>query len=598
MWIGTNKGLAILDINNEKIIDLTYILNNIGMMDKFIRAIYEDSQGNYYIGCFLEGGLIKIDPNTKTCKIYQNDEHDNYSISNNSIRYITEDLDGNILVGTSHGINILDLKTDKFKHYTENDGLINNTIYGILVDKNNDIWMSTNGGISKLSVKKSTFENFTVADGLQSNEFNGRACFKSEDGYMYFGGINGFNVINIDNVELSIFKPKVIFDNFEINGVNKKDISNIKLEYNQNNIKIGFFTSDYKNTKTAKYYYKLEGVKSLEEKWNIANSNSLVFANLEPGDYTLKIKTLTSHGIVSEISSVSFTIKPPIWKSKYAIFIYYILIILFIYAYANKVNKLDKLVNKRTCELRKEMEKNEELFNQVLMLEQNKNNYFVNLSHELRTPLNILSSINQLIKSFVKNDKFIPNEKLAHYMEIMDRNCDRLLNLINNLIDYAKIENNNYTINKRSVNIVYLVEETVLDMKDYIEEKGLELIFDTDVEEKLIMCDKLDIERCIINLVSNAVKFTPIGGLIEVLVEDLDNKVKIIVKDNGIGISEENQKKIFDRFNQVVDENSEEKGGSGLGLTITKQLIILHGGEIYVNSEVGSGSEFIIILPV
>ena len=448
------------------------------------------------------------------------------------------------------------------------------------------------------SFKKVTFENFTVADGLQSNEFNGRACFKSEDGYMYFGGINGFNVINIDNVELSIFKPKVIFDNFEINGVNKKDISNIELEYNQNNIKIGFFTSDYKNTKTAKYYYKLEGVKSLEEKWNIANSNSLVFANLEPGDYTLKIKTLTSHGIVSEISSVSFTIKPPIWKSKYAIFIYYILIILFIYAYANKVNKLDKLVNKRTCELRKEMEKNEELFNQVLMLEQNKNNYFVNLSHELRTPLNILSSINQLIKSFVKNDKFIPNEKLAHYMEIMDRNCDRLLNLINNLIDYAKIENNNYTINKRSVNIVYLVEETVLDMKDYIEEKGLELIFDTDVEEKLIMCDKLDIERCIINLVSNAVKFTPIGGLIEVLVEDLDNKVKIIVKDNGIGISEENQKKIFDRFNQVVDENSEEKGGSGLGLTITKQLIILHGGEIYVNSEVGSGSEFIIILPV
>ena len=105
--------------------------------------------------------------------------------------------------------------------------------------------MSTNGGISKLSVKKSTFENFTVADGLQSNEFNGRACFKSEDGYMYFGGINGFNVINIDNIELSIFKPKVIFDNFEINGVNKKDISNIKLEYNQNNIKIGFFTNYY-----------------------------------------------------------------------------------------------------------------------------------------------------------------------------------------------------------------------------------------------------------------------------------------------------------------------------------------------------------------
>ena len=141
-------------------------------------------------------------------------------------------------------------------------------------------------------------------------------------------------------------------------------------------------------------------------------------------------------------------------------------------------------------------------------------------------------------------------------------------------------------------------KQTVIDMKDYIEEKGLRFIFDTDVEEKLINCDKAEIERCIINLVSNAVKFTPKGGLIEVIVSDLDDKVKISVKDNGIGISEENKRLIFDRFNQVVDKNAESKGGSGLGLTICKQLITLHGGDIYVESEVGIGSEFIIILPV
>ena len=259
---------------------------------------------------------------------------------------------------------------------------------------------------------------------------------------------------------------------------------------------------------------------------------------------------------------------------------------------------MDKLVNKRTCELRKEMEKNEELFNQVLMLEQNKNNYFVNLSHELRTPLNVLSSINQLIKEFTKKDNFITPEKLSYYMGIMDRNCSRLLSLINNLIDHTKIENNSYIINKTDEDIVYLVEETVIDMKDYIEEKGLEFIFDTDVEEKLINCDKAEIERCIINLVSNAVKFTPKGGLIEVILSDLGDKVKISVKDNGIGISEENKRLIFDRFNQVIDKNAESKGGSGLGLTICKQLITLHGGEIYVESEVGVGSEFVIILPV
>ena len=595
LWIGTNKGLAILDINNNKIIDITYILDEMGVSDKFIRAVYEDSKGNYYIGCFLEGGLIKINPNTKEYKIYKNIENDDSSISNNSIRYINEDLYGNILVGTSHGINILNLSTDKFNHYTEKDGLINNTIYGILVDKNNGIWMSTNAGISKLSTEDATFKNFTITDGLQSNEFNGRACFKSKDGNMYFGGINGFNVFNSQDIELSTFEPKVIFDNFEINGTNKKDISNIKFKSNENNIKINFFTNDYKNTKTTQYYYKLEG---LENEWNMTNSNSLVFANLGSGDYTLKIKTITQHGVMSDESSVHFTINPPIWRSNYAICIYLILIIISILRYMHKVNTLDRLVNERTNKLRKEMEKNEQLFKKVLSLEQNKNNYFVNLSHELRTPLNVLSSINQLIKEFTKKDNFITPEKLSYYMGIMDRNCSRLLSLINNLIDHTKIENNSYIINKKDEDIVYLVEETVLDMKDYIEEKGLELIFDTDVEEKVIRCDKVDIERCIINLVGNAVKFTPEGGLIEVLLQDLDDKVKIIVKDNGIGISEENQKVIFDRFNQVVDESSEQKGGSGLGLTITKQLITLHNGEIYVESEVGVGSEFIIILPV
>ena len=595
LWIGTKKGLAILDINNNKIIDVTYILDEMGVSDKFIRAVYEDSKGNYYIGCFLEGGLIKINPNTKEYKIYKNIENDDSSISNNSIRYINEDLYGNILVGTSHGINILNLSTDKFNHYTEKDGLINNTIYGILVDKNNGIWMSTNAGISKLSTEDATFKNFTITDGLQSNEFNGRACFKSKDGNMYFGGINGFNVFNSQDIELSTFEPKVIFDNFEINGTNKKDISNIKFKSNENNIKINFFTNDYKNTKTTQYYYKLEG---LENEWNMTNSNSLVFANLGSGDYTLKIKTITQHGVMSDESSVHFTINPPIWRSNYAICIYLILIIISILRYMHKVNTLDRLVNERTNKLRKEMEKNEQLFKKVLLLEQNKNNYFVNLSHELRTPLNVLSSINQLIKEFTKKDNFITPEKLSYYMGIMDRNCSRLLSLINNLIDHTKIENNSYIINKKDEDIVYLVEETVLDMKDYIEEKGLELIFDTDVEEKVIRCDKVDIERCIINLVGNAVKFTPEGGLIEVLLQDLDDKVKIIVKDNGIGISEENQKIIFDRFNQVVDESSEQKGGSGLGLTITKQLITLHNGDIYVESEVGVGSEFIIILPV
>lgn len=592
LWIGTNKGLAILDSNN-KLMDITYILEEMGVADKFIRAVFEDSKGNYYIGCFLEGGLIKINPKTKEYKVYKSVEDDKNSISSNCIRYINEDLNGNILVGTSYGLNILDTNKDKFKSYTEKDGLINNIVYGVLVDDDNNIWMSTNGGISKLSADKNVFENFTITDGLQSNEFNGRSCFKANTGYMYFGGVNGFNVFNPNDIDGFEVKPQIMIDDFEVNGVNKKDISNTGLKYSENNIKISFFTNDYRNTSAIQYYYKLNG-----EEWDTTKNNSILFVNLNPGNYELKVKAKNQQGVMSEEHIVKFTIKPPFWKSKLAICTYLLLIALAIIKNRYEVKKLDRLVNERTNDLIIEMEKNESLFKKVLSLEQNKNNYFVNLSHELRTPLNVLCSISQLIKNISKKEMFISHERLSYYMEIMDRNTSRLLKLINNIIDNTKIENNSYVLTKEDIDIVYLVEETVIDMKDYIEEKGLRFIFDTDVEEKLINCDKAEIERCIINLVSNAVKFTSKGGLIEVILSDLGDKVKISVKDNGIGISEENKRLIFDRFNQVIDKNAESKGGSGLGLTICKQLITLHGGEIYVESEVGVGSEFVIILPV
>ena len=594
LWIGTNKGLAILDSNN-KLVDITYMFDEIGVSDKFIRAVYEDSKGNYYIGCFLEGGLIKINPNTKKYKIYKNIKNDKTSISNNCIRFINEDLNGNILVGTSYGLNILDVNKDTFKSYTEKDGLINNTIYGILVDDSNNIWMSTNGGISKLYTKENVFENFTIIDGLQSNEFNGRACFKDNTGNIYFGGVNGFNAFNPDDVDVSGFEPKIVFDDFEVNGVNKKDISNTKFKYSENTIKISFFTNDYMNTKTTQYYYKLDG---LSNDWHTTQNNSIVFANLSPGNYILRMKAKTQHGVVGEESVIKFTIKPPFWRSNVAICLYVLLIAALVVRNKYKVNKLDRLVNERTHDLKVQMEENKHLFKKVLTLEQNKNNYLINLSHELRTPLNILTSINQLIKEIVKKDSFITSEKLSYYMDMMDRNTSRLLNLINNLIDNSKIENNSYVLTKKDEDIIYLVEEAVLDMKEYIESKGIELIFDTDVEEKTVRCDKTEIERCIVNIVGNAAKFTPEGGLIEVTIKDLDDKVKILIKDSGIGISEENKKLIFDRFNQVVDKGAELKGGSGLGLTICKQLITLHGGDIYVESEVGVGSEFIIILPV
>jgi signal transduction histidine kinase len=207
----------------------------------------------------------------------------------------------------------------------------------------------------------------------------------------------------------------------------------------------------------------------------------------------------------------------------------------------------------------------------------------------------ILSTI-QLLKKF--NDDSIPvdKDKNTNYIEIVSRNSNNLLKVINNLIDTSKIESGQYKLNLEDVDIVYLVEETVLSMKDYVESHGLELIIDTEVEEKLILCDSVEIERCIINLVSNAVKFTPRGGTVWVNIYDMGSKVQISVKDNGIGIAQEHHEKVFDRFGQIENPIISTKVGSGIGLTLVRSLVELHGGSINIISELGKGSEFIITI--
>ena len=593
VWIGTANGISVLNTNTNEIIDITDILTNHNIEDQYIKVIYEDSKGNYWVGCFIDGGLVKIDPNKRTIENYRNKKEDKTSISSNNIRSIVEDKNGNIYIGTSYGLNKLNESNNTFERYLEKDGLSNNTVYGLLVDDNNNLWASTNLGISKLDTNTMTFETFNIIDGFQGNEFNGRAYYKNKSGELFFGGINGLNIFRPNDINRSRYVPTVIFDEFKVNGKVYKDINNQEFKYNENTINISVFISNYKNTKNIQYMYKLEGV---SDSWDISRSNNINYSDLAPGTYTLKIKARSYSGKVSDESAVKFIIKLPIWKSKAAILIYLIIITIVIYRTINSVKRLDNLVKNKTLQLTKEMEKNDKLLKKVIELEKRKNNYFVNLSHELRTPLNVISSTEQLVTELNKSKDGIGKSKLNGCMQVVRRNTKRLLNLINNIIDTAKIESGSYQLNIREHDIVYIVEEATLSLKDYIERKGIELIIDPEMEEKIIKCDEHEIERCIVNLVSNAAKFTPEGGTIEVTIEDLDEKVKIIVKDTGIGIDKKYHDSIFNRFNQVIDQGAESKGGSGLGLTITKQIIDMHGGQISVESELGKGCKFIIIL--
>ena len=451
-------------------------------------------------------------------------------------------------------------------------------------------------GISIVNLETDTVTNLDITDGLQSNEFNGNAYFKNKDGEFFFGGINGFNILNPENIEKNDKAVYTLtFDEFKVNGVDVENIDGRKFSHEENNIYIEVFLPNYKNSKGIQYYYILEGASS---EWTEIQGNAVALTNLSPGKYKFKVKARDSNGTYSEVSEISFEISPPFYSSKYAILIYIIIVILIVFNIKNKVKKLDRLVDKRTRELSDEMKRNNELFEKVIELEKNKNNYLINMSHELRTPLNVIYSTEQLIRELNKSDEGIEKNKLDNYMGILRNNTNRLLKIINDLIDTSKIEHGSYRIDIKEVDIVYVVEEAALSLRNYIEGKGINLIIDPEIEEKIIEADPNEIERCIVNIVSNAAKFTSSGGNIRVDIKELNDWVKIEITDDGIGIPKEYHKLIFNRFSQVVDKNAEAKGGSGLGLTITKKIIELHEGEIYVESEVGKGSKFVIILPI
>lgn len=588
LWIGSTNGLNLLDIENDKIIDMTDYVDE----GSYVRYVYQGQDGSYYIGFLRDGGLGIIEPNSKETKYYKNIPNHKTSISSNRVRYINEDSKGNIWIGTSYGLNKYDPKTKVFKRYTTSDGIANNTIYGVLVDDNDNIWVSTNKGISQIDTKNNTVNNLSVTDGLQGNEFNGNAAFKSKSGELFFGGINGLNAFYPEDVNSINNKSKVIFDGFKVNDKDYLDINGLKFDNNTENIKIKFFTPVYSSNKNISYEYELIGSNSSKA---TTKENYVIYNDLLPGKYTFKVRAVDSRGDISDSETIEFSIKYPFWMSPIACFMYLVIAILFIINNKYKLKYLDRLVKSRTKELEEQMIKNEELYNNNIKIEENKNKYLVNLSHELRTPLNVISSTNQLLLELSKKDN-IKSDKLAYYIDISERNCNRLLNLVNNILDNTKLQSKMYTLNLKEVDIIYLVEETSLTLIDYIKSKSIELIIDHEVEEKVILCDDYEIERCIVNLVSNAAKFTPEGGNITITIKDLDDKVMISVLDTGVGIEEKYHKTIFDRFNQV--DNDESKGGSGLGLSITSKIVELHKGEIYVESKVGEGSNFVIILPV
>ncbi|MCD2501136.1 ATP-binding protein [Clostridium sp. NSJ-145] len=599
-WVGSNEGFYIHKNGGNLAKSYNSHFEEYGLSNYRVIDIFQDEEDENIL--WLAGGrytgLIKFHKEEGIIKNYTSDDNNN-DLTYDTINCIQGDGNGNLWIGTNAGLNKFNIETETFTSYSKKDGLANDYINSLLIDDEGNLWIGTNNGLSKFNIKKQKFTNYSEADGLQGTLFNRGAAYKTKSGKMFFGTNKGIISFNPSEIKEEIYnEDKVVLGNIRVNNqlIDYDDNEIIKLNHNENNIEIKYFLPDYGRIGGVSYTYMLEGVDS---DWQYPeNRNNAIYTLLSPGNYTFKVRGIKSNGDITEETSLNFTIKSPIWRTKTAFILYFIIIVAIVIYVRNHVKILKAIVDRQTKEINAQMETNRKLYERNIKNEKFKNDYFVNLSHELRTPINIIIATVQLVRTLVGKDNLY-NENREKYLNIITKSSNNLLGIINDIIDSSKIESGAYKIKKQEgIDIVYLVEETALGMSSLISEKGIELIIDPEIEEKIICCDPNEIERCIINLIGNAVKFTEEGGEIRVFIKDYGDLVSISVEDTGLGISLEDQKFIFNRFEQGENMNSTQVSSSGIGLTLVKYIVELHNGKVTLESELNKGSKFTIILPV
>lgn len=611
-WVGTEGGLNRFDRATGKFTHYLHKPNNPNSLsENSVYALYGDWKGILWIG--TDGsGLNRFDPRTGKFSHYQHRADDPNSLSNDYVIAIHEDHQGGIWLGTMGGLNHFDRTTKQFTRYDEKNGLPNTVIGGILEDDQANLWISTNKGLAKFNLQKKTCKNYDVRDGLQSNEFNAWSYYRNKRGEMFFGGINGFNVFNPRTIAYNPHPPAVVLTDFQIFNqsvpispggdapnqytILEKHITETKhiiLPYDKNVFSFEFTALDFTMPERNQYAYRMEG---FEPGWVYSGGRRFVtYTNLDPGEYTFRAKASNNDGIWNEKGMyIRITITPPWWRTWWAYTLYGLLFIASLYGLRRYTIARERLKNDLKLE-RLESEKLHEI-------DQLKTRFFTNISHEFRTPLTLILGPLEKRLSRMKESTNTDHKD----DQLMYRNAQRLLQLINQLLDISKLEAGKVKLEVIQGDIVQYLRAIVFSFSSLAESRRIALNFQTEVDTLRAFFDKDKLEKIVSNLLSNAFKFTPEEGTINVQVslpkgnasEEPADWIEIVVQDSGIGIPAERVSRIFDRFYQVDGSHTREREGTGIGLALTKELIALHHGEINVSSEIGKGTRFTIRLPL
>ncbi|MDP2362624.1 MAG: ATP-binding protein, partial [Ignavibacteria bacterium] len=434
--------------------------------------------------------------------------------------------------------------------------------------------------------------NYFIEDGLCSNYFVENSKLRLKNGTLFFGTDAGLVYFHPDSIIIDSIPPQVVIQNISLfNRPGEKlsydgfisELKEITLPHNHNDLHFEYAGLHYGEPKKNKYKYILEG---FDEGWiDAGNLRTVTYTNLDPGEYIFRVKAANRDGVWNETgTSLKIIIHPPLWATTWAYLFYILLISGIIYSIWRAQLK--------RISIRHEFEMSRFEAQKLHEVDELKSRFFANISHEFRTPLTlILGPIKQMIERTKET-------KTREDLNLVQRNANRLLGLVNQLLDISKIESGNMKLQTIPINIIPYLKALVLSFTSYAERKRIALKFISDADELIGYLDKDKFEKIINNILSNAFKFTADGGTIEVIVNYNDKNLNITITDTGIGIPKAKMQKIFDRFYQVDGSHTREQEGTGIGLSLTKELIELHKGNIEVESEEGKGSSFIISIPL
>lgn len=654
IWVGTSSNL--FKLNKKDFSYVTYRNINgdsTSLISNSINKIFKDSKGNIWIG--TRKGLNKYQRSTDNFIRYTHRKNDKTSISHSHITSICEDKKGDIWIGTFSGLNKFDTTRKEFKHYGKEYGTSINIINNILIDDNGDLWFTTGKNLTRFTPDgyhfdsiqggvSSNIRHYDAKDGLQGNQFNSNSSCKSEAGELYFGGYNGFNVFYPDSIADNFRLPDVYITDFKLfnktvnttssNSPLTKSISHtkfIELDYRRSFIGFSFIAINYISPEKNQFAYILEG---FDEDWNyIGNKREATYTNLPPGKYTFKVKAANNDGLWNEEPvAVSVTINPPWWQQWWFRVSAILFVVLVLYGYyMYKLNQLDRqkrvlklMVMDRTRDLEhvniKLAEKNrkismqkESIIEQRDKLEVQKNK-IVKQAKKLRTQKNSLEKTNitkDKFYSLLAHDLKGPLTTLLGFLELLKINFDaytlekqkgsiayafssaRLMaNLVEDLLQWSRLQRGLMPFSPENINLQLLMDSEMSLLGHMAQEKEVNIKVKLNIEQLEIVVDPNMLGAIIRNIVSNAIKFSRIGGEINIEIENIEDEIQWNITDEGIGIPESVIGKLFDVDLNFTRSGTANEKGTGLGLVLCKEFVELHKGRIWVQSTENKGSTF------